>query len=916
MKYSFIRRGALGVASVLLSINAGAADVDINFTEYTLDNGLRLVVHVDNKAPIVAVNVWYHVGSKNEKRGKTGFAHLFEHLMFNGSENYDDEYFKPFELVGATNINGTTNFDRTNYFQNVPKTALDMALWMESDRMGHLLGAITQEKLDAQRGVVQNEKRQGDNQPYGKVLYNILAGVYPEGHPYATSVIGSMEDLEAASLEDVHEWFKTYYGPNNAVIVVAGDVVPEEVYKKVEHYFGDIPPGPPIAKKEKWVVKLERDKREVMQDRVPQARLYKIWGGPSLTEEDNDLLNLAGDVLATGKNSRLFERLVYNDQIATSVQAGMFDNEIGGLFFSSVTVQPDGDLKEVEKALNEEIERLLKDGITEEELERAKTQRRSAFVRGLERVGGFGGKSDVLAMNAVYEGDPGAYRKSMDRLEAATAEDVTAAARRWLSAGAYHLEVHPFPDVAATGEGADRSSVPDTISFPEVKFAEFERDFLANGMQLIVANRSAVPIVNIRMSLDAGYASDQFGELGTSSLAMTMLDEGTTSRSALEISDELARLGARFNAGSSIDSSTIGISALKENLDASLDIFADIILNPTFPDNELERLRKMRIARIQQEKTQPVGLAIRVFPKLLYGEGHAYSMPLTGSGTEESVGRISRDSLVDYHRTWFRPNNATMIVVGDTSMAEIKPKLERLFRNWEPGTIPTKNIADVSQRDAEQVYIIDRPGSEQSIIFAGNIAPAVGDGNEIAVETMNEIIGGSFTSRINMNLREDKAWAYGAFTMLLDTKAQRPFIAYAPVQTDKTMESMAEIKRELTEYLGDNPATEEEIDKVKSNNTLSLPGRWETAAAVLRDIGEIVTYDLPDDYWDTYADNVRNVSGEQIAEAAAAVIKPDKLIWVVVGDREKIESRIRELELGEITLLDQDGNEIQPTASN
>ena len=916
MKYSFISLGALGVASILLSVNAGAADVDINFTEYTLENGLRLVVHEDNKAPIVAVNVWYHVGSKNEKPGKSGFAHLFEHLMFNGTENYDDEYFKPFELVGATNMNGTTNFDRTNYFQNVPKTALDMALWMESDRMGHLLGAITQEKLDEQRAVVQNEKRQGDNQPYGKVLYSILAGVYPEGHPYATSVIGSMEDLDAASIEDVHEWFKTYYGPNNAVIVVAGDVVPEEVYNKVKHYFGDIPPGPPIAKKEKWVVQLERDKREVMQDRVPQARLYKIWGGPSLTEEDSDLLNLAGDVLATGKNSRLFERLVYNDQIATAVQAGMFDNEISGLFFSSVTVQPGGDLKEVEKAVNEEIERLLKDGITKGELERAKTQRRSAFVRGLESIGGFGGKSDILAMNAVYEGDPGAYRKSMDRLEAATTEDVAAAARRWLSAGAYHLEVQPFPDVAATGEGADRSSVPDTTTFPEVKFAEFERDFLANGMELIVANRSAVPVVNIRMSLDAGYASDQFGELGASSLAMTMLDEGTTSRSALEISDELARLGARFNAGSGIDSSTIGISALKENLDASLDIFADIILNPAFPDNELERLRKMRIARIQQEKTQPVGLAIRVFPKLLYGEGHAYSMPLTGSGTEESVGRISRDSLVDYHRTWFRPNNATMIVVGDTSMAEIKPKLERLFRNWEPGTVPTKNIAAVSVRDAEQVYVIDRPGSEQSIIFAGNIAPAVGDGNEIAIETMNEIIGGSFTSRINMNLREDKAWAYGAFTIMLDTKGQRPFIAYAPVQTDKTMESMAEIKRELTEYLGDNPATEEEIDKVKSNNTLSLPGRWETAAAVLRDIGEIVTYDLPDDYWDTYADKVRNISGEQIAEAAAAVIKPDKLIWVVVGDREKIESRIHELELGEITLLDQDGNEIQPTASN
>lgn len=916
MKYSLLRPVAACAASLAMSFSIEAAEVDINFSEYTLDNGLRLVVHEDHKAPIVAVNVWYHVGSKNEKRGKTGFAHLFEHLMFNGTENYDDEYFKPFELVGATNMNGTTNFDRTNYFQNVPKTALDMALWMESDRMGHLLGAITQEKLDEQRGVVQNEKRQGDNQPYGKVLYSILAGVYPEGHPYATSVIGSMEDLNAASLEDVHEWFKTYYGPNNAVIVVAGDVVPEEVRNRVEHYFGDIPPGPPIAKKESWVVKLDRDKREVMQDRVPQARLYKIWGGPSLTEADNDLLNLAGDVLASGKNSRLFERLVYTDQIATTAQAGMFNIEIGGLFFSAITAQPGGDLKEVEKVFNEEIERLLKDGITEQELERVKTQRRSSFVRGLESVGGFGGKSDLLAQNAVYEGDPGAYRKSMDRLDAATPEEVVEAARRWLTAGAYHLEVHPFPEVAENADGADRSSVPETNTFPEVKFAEFERDFLTNGMELIVANRSAVPVVNVRMSFDAGYASDQFGELGTSSLAMTMLDEGTRNRSALEISDELARLGARFRAGSDIDSSTVGISALKENLDASLDIFTDIVLNPAFPDNELERLRRMRLAQIQQEKTQPIGLAIRVFPKLLYGEGHAYSMPLTGSGTEESVQRISRDSLVDYHRTWFKPNNATMIVVGDTSMEEMKPKLERLLRNWEPGTTPTKNIADVGVRDAEHVYVIDRPGSEQSIIIAGNIAPAVSDVNELAVETMNEIIGGSFTSRINMNLREDKAWAYGAQTLMLDTANQRPFIAYAPVQTDKTMESMAEIKRELVEYLGDKPATAEEIAKVKSNNTLSLPGRWETASAVLRDISEIVTYDLPDDYWDTYADNVRNVSGAQIGRAADEVIKPENLTWIVVGDREKIESRIRELELGEITLLDADGNEVQPTAAN
>ena len=910
MKKSLPWSIAVALASMFMACAVSAQDIDINYTEFTLDNGLRLVVHEDNKAPIVAVNVWYHVGSKNEKTGKTGFAHLFEHLMFNGSENFDDEYFKPFERVGATNMNGTTNFDRTNYFANVPKTALDMALWMESDRMGHLLGAITQEKLDEQRGVVQNEKRQGENQPYGKVFTSLLAGVYPEGHPYSTSVIGSMEDLNAASLEDVNEWFETYYGPNNAVIVVAGDVVPEEVLARVEHFFGDIPPGPPISKHDEWVVKLERDKREIMQDRVPQARLYKAWGGPAITHEDSELLNLFGDVLAGGKNSRLYERLVYNDQIATAAQAGMIGIEIGGMFFINVTAQPGGDLNAIEQVMNEELARLLEEGINDDELERVKAQYRSGYIRGLEAIGGFGGKSDILAQNAIYEGDPGAYKKSLQRLDAATTEDVEAAARRWLNAGAYHLEVHPFPQLSVGTDSADRSAVPATTEFPTVKFDEFERDFLSNGLELIVANRDAVPVVNISMSFDAGFASDQFGELGTSSLAMTMLDEGTDGRSALEISDELARLGANFSAGSGVDASTVGISALKENLDQSLEIYADLVLNPAFPENELERLRKMRTAQIQQEKTQPVGLALRIFPSLIYGEGHAYSMPLTGSGTEESVSRINRQSLVDYHGTWFKPNNGTMIVVGDTTMEEIKPKLEKLFEDWEPGETPTKNIADVDLSTTQKVFIVDRPDSEQSIIFAGNVAPKVGAGNEIAIETMNEILGGSFTSRVNMNLREDKSWAYGAFTILMDTKGQRPYIAYAPVQTDKTMESMAEIRKEMVNYLGENPATDDEIAKVKDNNTLSLPGRWETAAAVLRDIGEIVTYDLPDNYWDTYADSVRGVSSEQVTVAADQIIKPDNMVWVVVGDREKIESRVRELEFGEITFLDVDGKEV------
>jgi zinc protease len=895
---------------------AVASDIDIDYSEFTLDNGLRLIVHEDHKAPIVAVNLWYHVGSKNEKAGKTGFAHLFEHLMFNGSENYDDEYFKPFELVGATGMNGTTNFDRTNYFENVPNTALDMALWMESDRMGHLLGVITQEKLDEQRGVVQNEKRQGDNQPYGKVDYQILEGLFPVGHPYSWNIIGSMDDLDAASLEDVHEWFKTYYGPNNVVVVVAGDVNPQEVLEKVEKYFGDIPPGPPIAKPREWIVKLEHDKRETMQDRVPQARIYKVWGAPNFVSEDADLLQLADAVLTGGKNSRLYERLVYKDQTATSVSGSLFAGEIGGYYELQATVQPGGDIEAVRQAIDEEMQRFITEGLTKDELARIKAQLKSGFVRGVERIGGFGGKSDVLAQNAVYAGDPGFYATSLDRFEAATPKTIQAAAKRWLSAGSYQLDVLPFPELQAATEGADRSALPETNAFPAVKFTEFERSNLSNGLELIVANRATIPVVNLLMRFDAGFASDQFGEPGTSSLAMAMLDEGTGTRTALEISDELARLGAYFGAGSGIDASGVSISALKEKLDDSLELFADVVLNPAFPENELDRLRKARLAQIKQEKIQPIGIALRVLPALMYGRDHAYSLPLTGSGTEESVARITRDSLVNYHETWFRPNNATMIVVGDTTMDEIKPKLEKLFRRWQPGNVPTKNIGNVDLPDKDRIYIIDRPGAVQSIIFAANVAPPAGQGNEIAIETMNEIIGGSFTSRINMNLREDKHWAYGARSVLVSTKGQRPYIAYAPVQTDKTMESMAEIKRELQEYLGENPATDEELEKVKSNNTLSLPGRWETANAVLRDIGEIVTYDLPDDYWDTYADNVRNLSLDQIVESADDVIKPDNLLWVVVGDREEIEPRISELELGEIIHLDADGNLLEPTAAN
>lgn len=894
--------------------NATRDDLDIPYKKFVLDNGLTLIVHQDTKAPIVAVNVWYHVGSKNEPGGRSGFAHLFEHLMFNGTENYNDEYFGPFEQVGATDMNGTTNEDRTNYFQNVPKNALDLALWMESDRMGHLLGAITQEKLDEQRGVVQNEKRQGENQPYGKVYNRITESIYPTGHPYDHTVIGSMEDLNAATLDDVKDWFTRYYGPNNATLVVAGDVTPEAALEKVKHYFGDIPPAEPIQKYKAWVAKRAGTQREVMQDRVSQARLYMVWNIPEWSHADTDYLNLVSDVLASGKTSRLYKRLVYDDQIATDVSAYISTGEIGSAFMIRATARPGEDLAAVEQAVREELDRLLAEGPTPAEVKRVRTQYRAGFVRGIERIGGFGGKSDILAESEVYGGRPDFYKTQLERVAEATPEILHEAATKWLSDGVYLLEVHPYPEMTASEDGADRSALPEVADFPTAKFPELQRATLSNGLDVVLAERSSVPLVEFELLVDAGYASDQRATPGTASLAMNVIDEGTQTRSALEISEALDNLGANLNTYSDLDMSYVSLSTLMTTMDESLELFADVILNPSFPEKEFARLQQQQLARIQREKVTPVQMALRVFPQLLYGEGHAYSNPFTGSGTEASVTSLTRDDLARFHQTWFKPNNATLVVAGDVSMAELKPKLERLFQDWSRGTVPEKNIATVTHRDRPTVYLLDRPGSEQSIIFAGHVAPPKANPNEFAIESMNNVLGGTFTSRVNMNLREDKHWSYGAFTIMVDAKGQRPFIAYAPVQTDKTAPAMQELLAELRGITSDAPVTPDELTKTKNEQTLKLPGQFETISSVGNAVSDIVRFGLPDDYYATFADKVRALSQQDLDAAAKEVVRPDHLVWVVVGDRAKIESKVRALGLGDVQLIDSNGQPVTSSA--
>jgi zinc protease len=922
VRLRFLTMGLLATATVLA---AGAtaqntapdtksdakSAVDIPYTKFVLDNGLTLIVHEDHKAPIVAVNMWYHVGSANEKPGKTGFAHLFEHLMFGGSEHAKGSYIDAMEKIGATDLNGTTNSDRTNYFEDVPNSDIDYTLFLESDRMGSLLGSLDQKTLDLQRGVVQNEKRQGENQPYGVTRQLITKNTYPAGHPYSWTTIGDMADLDAASMADVKEWFKTYYGPSNVVIVIAGDVDAKVAKAKVEKYFGDIPAGPPVAHQQVWIAKRTGTHRQVVQDRVPQARIYKVWNIPEFGSADGDYLDMVADVMAKGKTSRLYKRLVYDDQIATNVTAFADTNEIAGQFYIQVTARPGLGLEKVEKEMDEEMARFLKEGPTPEELQRVKVQNQAAFIRGTERIGGFGGKSDILAVNEVFLGDAGAYKITQARIQAATVEDLREAAHRWLTDGVYILEVLPFPDYKTAATGVDRSKFPEPGAAPELKLPKLQHAALSNGLKIVLAERHDVPIVDFSLIADAGYAADQLASPGTASMTTSLLTGGTKTLDALQISDHLELLGAELTAGSNLDSTIVSMSALKSKLDPTLDLFADIVLHPSFPEADFKRQQKLQIAAIQREENTPTTMPLRVLPALLYGAGHPYGNSLTGSGTTESVEKLTREDLVKFHGVWFRPNNSTMVIVGDTTLAEIKPKLEKLFAEWKSAKVPTKNIAPVQLASKSAIYIIDKPGAQQSVIYGGIIAPPTANPQEVAIIAMNDELGGTFGSRLNMNLREDKHWSYGVGTRITKARGQRPFRIVAPVQTDKTKESFVELNNELRGILADKPVAAGELAKTQASETLKLPGSRETLDDLETSIDDQVQYNLPDDYYETYGGKVRALTIPDVQAAAKTIVHPDNVIWVIVGDRAKIEPGIRELNLGEVKILSPQGKILQ-----
>ncbi|URW77051.1 insulinase family protein [Sphingomonas donggukensis] len=899
------------------SLQSLVAQVNIPYETFTLPNGLRVIVHTDRKAPVVAASIWYHIGSKNEPRGKTGFAHLFEHMMFYGSENAPGAFFGRLEEIGATDWNGTTWFDRTNYFQTVPTGALDRILFLESDRMGHLLGAVTQEKLDNQRGVVQNEKRMGENEPGGLVEYAELAALLPEGHPYRHSTIGSMADLNSASLEDVKNWFREHYGPNNAVLVLAGDIDLATAKTKVTKFFGDIPKGPVTTRPAVPIPTLAAPVEKVMKDRVAQTRLSREWTAPGAVDQESNTLDLALDIIGGLGSSRLYDALVRKEAVAVGVSANLQQQENLSFVEINARVKPGVDAALVGKRMDEIIAQFLKDGPTADEVRRAATTALAARVKGLEQVGGFGGKAVALAEGAVYSNDPAEYKRDLQTIASATPASVLAVARKWLGRPVFKLTLEPGERSAADQAlaGNDTAAVeakavtapasttppatatrqqPAVGQVADLQFPAIERTTLSNGMKVVFAKRTTVPVVRVAVGFDAGNAADDHAKLGTHALMVSMLDEGTTTRSSAQIAEDEERLGATIQASGGMDNTAVSLSALKSNLAPSLDLFADIVRNPAFAPAEVERLRATQMARIAAEMTQPQSIALRMLPPMIYGSQHPYGIPFTGSGTPQGTKAVTRDDLVAFHAKWIRPDNGTIFVVGDTSLAEMKPLLESRFGTWKAAASPkgVKAFAAPTAVTGEKIVLIDKPQSPQSMIIGGEVLPVKGSDDPLALTTANDVIGGSATSRLISNLRETKGWAYYAGTSVQTVKDRMPFMVIAPVQTDKTGPAIAEARKDLTSWLGTSGTTQDEAGRAIRSSVLSLPGSFETGSDLMGALMRIEQFGRPDDYYVKLPARYRAMTPATMDAAARAAINPKVLTWIVVGDAAKVKPQL------------------------
>ena len=908
---------APGLAGQTPAPAAAAATPKVEFTKYTLPNGLQVILHVDRKLPIVHVNQWFHVGSKNEKAGRTGFAHLFEHMMFQGSKNASDDYFIYVEKAGANlgegGVNGTTSADRTNYFVTVPSANLENMLWLESDRLATLLDATTQEKLDNQRDVVKNERRQGlENQPYGRWFSLMYETVFPTGHPYSWPVIGSQEDLSAATLDDVKEFFRQYYTPNNLSIVIAGDFDPEQAKQLVDKYFGDLPPGPPLDRPEKAVVSLDGERVVEVNDRVSLERVYMGWPAPEYFTPDDGALDIAARILADGLSSRLNKALVYDRQLATQVSAFNATGEIASVFVVQATARPQQSLAEIEDVVTAEISRLAKEGPTAAELERAKTKHESEFVSGLERIGGFGGKADVLNQYNVFLGDPDKMEADLERYRSLTPAAVQKAVARWLDTPNRALiRFHPEPaQRPANALTLDRSTMPPLgedrpFVAPAVQSAK-----LPNGLEVMVVERRDLPKVNVSVATRAGAAADPAGKAGLASLTVTTLDMGTKTRKALEIEEAFGALGTTLTGGVGRESARLGIDVLSRNLSPALALVADVVQNPVFPEEEISRERKRAVDALAQADRNPNAVAARLVPMLAFGADHPYGRP--AQGLKASVEGLTRADLAAFHSARWKPGSTALIFAGDISLAQATELARQHFGGWTGGAAPAVEVpAPAAMAAGGKIYLVDRPDSAQTVV--AQLMPGLPRSapDYYAVSLVDSAWGGAtLGTRLNLNLREDKGYSYGVFSNLNSMTKAGSWSAGGGVQTDKTAESITEFDNELKGLVSTRPISADEFATVKARLTRGYAQQFESLARLTQQIGNLWTLGLPMTELQREFDAVNGLTIDQALAAAKKYVRPEAASLLLVGDRTKIEAGVKALNLGEIVMLDAEGKPI------
>ena len=887
----------------------------IAFEKYTLPNGLEVILSEDHRLPLVAVNVWYHVGPANEEPGRTGFAHLFEHMMFQGSKHVPgDSHFKLVEGAGASGVNGTTGFDRTNYFQTLPATQLELGLWLESDRMGYLLDDLDQAKLSNQQDVVRNERRQSiENRPYGMVDETTFHQLFPKGHPYYANIIGSHADIQAAQLGDVRSFFKKYYAPNNASLAIVGDIDKAAAKTLVEKYFGPLKAGPPVQKPLVQTPLIEAERRVVVTDRVELPRVTMAWLSAAIYTAGDAVADVAASVLGGGKSSRLYKSLVYEKQIAQDIVAYQQSLMLTSVFIIEATARPGHTAAEVEAALDEELSRFRETGPEQSEIDRARNTSETQTIRGLERLGGFGGVADRLNDYNHYMGDPGFLQRDLERYRQITPATVKAFAQQLTSNSRVVVHGVPGPQDLGrevpndkAGESAAQGSesvnadapwrnTPPVAARSRPLTVRVPTSFrLANGLTVLLNERPGLPVVSASLVIKTGSGANPAGKPGLANFTAAMLAEGTTTRTSPEIADEAARLGGTLRTASSVDSMQVSTTSLTRTFPQFLALLADVVRHPGFPAEEVERQRANRLAQLVQQRDNANQISSALTAAALYGASHPYGY--TELGTEASNKSMSGADMRAFWGQNFVPNNAALVVSGRISAAELRPLAEKAFGDWQRGTPATVQTAAADTTHAK-IVLVDRPGASQSQLRGVAMAAPRATPEYEAMRVANDVFGGLFSSRVNLNLRETHGYTYGANSQFVFRRSPGYFVVATGVRTDVTAPALSEITKELAR-IHDGGVTADELTLAKDSIVRSLPADFETSASVTNTTSNLFLYDLPLTYYTTAQARFSAVTAAQVAAATRKHFAPEKMLYIVVGDRAKIVTQLEKLNLG------------------